>query len=93
MIKQLLQNWKTTSAGLVMIVGSVIHLVFAVRAGNATEGVWTASLTAILAGIGLIFAGDSAQSAKQVQDAKQEIQTAFLNKPEAKPITGIPNPP
>lgn len=42
-----------------MIGGSVIHLVFAIKAGTATEAVWTVSLTAIVGGTGLIFAGDA----------------------------------
>jgi len=88
----LLSNWKTTSAGLVMIIGSVIHLIFAVRAGNATEGVWTASVTAIVAGIGLIFAGDSATSQAQTRVLSQQVKSAIethdtsqLAKPPEKP--------
>jgi hypothetical protein len=63
MIKDLLKNWKTTSAGLTMIIGSVVHLVFAVKGGTANEMVWTVSLTAIVGGLGLVFAGDSSVSA------------------------------
>lgn len=74
-MKNLLASWKTTSAGAVMIIGSVIHLIFAVRSGTATEGVWTASLTAIVAGLGLIFAGDAAASV-----AKSEADTTFVKK-------------
>lgn len=62
MIRNLLNNWKTTSAGLTMIIGSTVHLVFTVRAGTATETVWTVSLTAIVGGLGLMFAGDASKS-------------------------------
>lgn len=75
MIKNLVASWKTTSAGLVMIIGSIIHLIFAVRSGTATEGVWTASLTAIVAGIGLILAGDAAASV-----SKADAETTFAKK-------------
>lgn len=75
MIKNLVASWKTTSAGLVMIIGSIIHLIFAVRSGTATEGVWTASVTAIVAGIGLILAGDATASV-----SKSEADTTFVKK-------------
>lgn len=62
MIKNLLNNWKTTSTGLVSIIGIVVHLVFTVRAHTADEGTWTASLVGIVLAAGLIFAGDASQS-------------------------------
>jgi len=65
MINNLLQNWKTTSAGLIMIAGSVIHLVFSVRAGTANENTWTIAITAIIGGIGLLLAGDAAASVQK----------------------------
>lgn len=69
MIQNLIKNWKTTSAGLTLIVGSVVHLVFAFH--TADEATWTASITAILGGLGLIFAGDAnVPSATSVQTAQ-----------------------
>ena len=65
MIKTLISNWKTTSAGLIMIAGSVIHLVFSVRAGTANENTWTIAITAIIGGIGLLLAGDAAASVQK----------------------------
>jgi hypothetical protein len=50
------QNWKTTSAGLIMIIGSVATLIFT---HPLTQAVIVAAATAILGGIGLIFAKDS----------------------------------
>lgn len=47
-----------------MILGSTIHLVFAVRAHTADENTWTISVTAIIGGIGLIFAGDASKTEK-----------------------------
>ncbi len=63
-MQNLLKNWKTTSAGLIMIIGSAVHLVFTVKDGTANENTWTISLTAIVGGIGLIFAGDSSAPPK-----------------------------
>ncbi len=67
MIKQLLNNWKTTAAGLSAIIGSVVHIIFAVKHGTADESTWTASLIGIISGVGLLSAGDASQSAKQSQ--------------------------
>jgi hypothetical protein len=63
-INTLISNWKTTSAGLLLAGGSVIHLIFAVRSHTADENTWTIALTAIVGGIGLIFAGDASASLK-----------------------------
>lgn len=76
MIKNLLTNWKTTSVGLGMIIGSIIHLVFAVMGHTATEGVWTASVSAIIGGIGLLAAGDASKS--QTKDDAQKAQQATV---------------
>jgi len=82
MIQNLLTNWKTTSAGLVMIIGSIIHLIFAIKGGHADEPTWTATFTAILAGIGLIAAGDGSTAVKahqetltQLEDIKSAVRT------------------
>ena len=56
-----------------MIIGSTVHLIFCIKADTATEGVWTASLTAILGGAGLIFAGDAKASAKAHEETKTMI--------------------
>lgn len=73
MIANLLRNWKTTSAGMTLIIGSIVHLVFAFH--TADEATWTASLTAIGGGLGLMFAGDanvpSATSVKTAQAIDQ----------------------
>lgn len=62
MIKNLLASWKTTSAGLIMIIGSAMHLIFTVKDGTANENTWTVSLSTIVGGLGLIFAGDASNS-------------------------------
>lgn len=70
-----LKNWRTTSAGVAMIVTSVIHLVFAVRHGTADETTWTTSILTTVAGLGLIFAGDAAASRANHEESKQAIST------------------
>jgi hypothetical protein len=73
-MKKLKANWQTSSIGLSMIGLTIIHLVFAIRAGNATEGVWTASFGTVMGGIGLLFAGDASKSA-----TKEEVQAVAQN--------------
>jgi hypothetical protein len=60
------KSWKTTSAGIVLVVGGAIRLYFAIKAGNITEEAITTSLTGILSGIGLIFARDNDKSSEDV---------------------------
>lgn len=42
-----------------MIIASGVHLVFSVLRHTSNENTWTIALTAILTGVGLIFAGDA----------------------------------
>jgi len=69
MIKQLLVNWKTTSAGLTLLIGAWVHLAFALKNHTADETTWTTTLLATVSGIGLILAGDSDKSATK-EEAK-----------------------
>jgi hypothetical protein len=92
MIQKLFAHWKTTSAGLLMILGSVVHLVFAVRAKTADENTWTISLTAILGGIGLMFSGDAANSEKNAA-AIDQINLVGPNANAAPLATTPVNPP
>lgn len=85
MIKNLIANWKTTSAGLIMIGGSIIHLVFAVRAKTANENTWTMTLTGIVGGVGLLAAGD-ASVVQALPQAGAQGQLAY------KPLTGSDAP-
>ncbi len=62
-MQNLLKNWKTTSAGLALIIGNVVHLVFSVKSHTGDENTWTVGLIAIITGVGLIFAGDASASA------------------------------
>lgn len=72
-MQNLLKNYKTTSAGLAIIIGSVVHLVFAVKGHTGDENTWTTALVAIAGGIGLMFAGDAAASAQAHADSTAAI--------------------
>lgn len=56
-----LQNWKTTSAGLAAIATALGDLFTAAGHGQIT-GNLSGDIAAIIAGIGLIFAGDASAS-------------------------------
>lgn len=58
-MNRFINNWKTTSAGLVMIGGAIVHLAFAVKNKTADENTWTITIGAIIGGLGLILAGDA----------------------------------
>jgi hypothetical protein len=62
---QILSNWKTTSAGLVAIITSGVHLIFQMKAHTLTETDCSATLIAIALGLGAIFAGDASASTQK----------------------------
>lgn len=83
MIANLLKNWKTTSAGLTLIIGSIVHLVFTFH--TADEATWTASLTAIGGGLGLMFAGDANVPSNATVQNSQAIDQ--INQSGPSPLT------
>ncbi len=50
-------NWKTTSAGLIMIIGAISSFFFI--EGKLTQAELMIQITAILGGLGLLFAKDN----------------------------------
>ena len=58
-MKNIMNNWKTSSAGIAMILTGVVHLVFQLKAHSLSETDCTATMLAILGGVGLIYAGDA----------------------------------
>ena len=52
-------SWKTTSAGIIMIIGGITRLIFAIKNNQFTEEAITTTATTILGGVGLLFAKDS----------------------------------
>jgi hypothetical protein len=53
------KNWKTTSAGIVAIISSIVGMIFAIKNKQVTPEVITGCVTGFLAGIGLLFAKDN----------------------------------
>ena len=57
-MNSILANWKTTSAGVAAILTALADMATAFSHGNITANLST-DITAIVAGVGLIFAGDA----------------------------------
>lgn len=72
-----IKNWRTTSAGLTLVITNGVHLVIAARAGTANENTWVLSLTGILTGVGFLVAGDAAQSSSQADTLAEQVKTAI----------------
>jgi hypothetical protein len=56
-----MKDWKTTSAGISMIVGAIVGVYFAITTGTLDAVAITAATTAILGGIGLLVAKDATE--------------------------------
>lgn len=82
MMQNLLKNWKTTSAGILSIGLSSIHLIYQLKSHTADENSWGVWLTAVLVGVGLLFAGDSSTSVQKT-DVTPDPGTGFLKKADA----------
>jgi hypothetical protein len=54
----MMKDWKTTASGAAMILGALSTVLFAISKGAITQEVITGAMTAILGGVGLIFASD-----------------------------------
>ncbi len=76
-MKNLLANWKTSSAGITMSLIAIVHLVFECIHGEANETTWTRAIVTCVGGIGLIFAGDSAAGQKRTEELKEDVKTAI----------------
>ncbi len=57
-LENLFKNYKTTSAGLLSIIGGLTRLGFGLANDQVTEEVVMTAATTILLGIGLLFARD-----------------------------------
>ena len=60
-LQSFLSNWKTTSAGLAVIATALGDILTAAGHGQLT-GNLAGDITGLVAGIGLIFAGDASAS-------------------------------
>lgn len=54
-MKNFFTNWKTTSAGILLVIGSIVGVIFAPA---ITVPVIMGAATGVLGGVGLIFAKD-----------------------------------
>jgi hypothetical protein len=54
-----MNDWKTTSAGILAILSAIISIVYAAVAGAVPAELLISAVTSILAGIGLIYAKDA----------------------------------
>ena len=73
-----LQNgsWKTTSAGLLTILGGLTKFAFACKNGTVTEDLVMSCCVVVVAGVGLMLARDNDKSSEQVLASKQpKIET------------------
>lgn len=59
-------SWKTTSAGILSIVGGLVRLGFAIKAKELSEEAIMTIATTILTGVGLLFARDNNKTSEQV---------------------------
>lgn len=85
-LSNLLVNWKTTSSGLLSIIGGVVRLIFAFSNHGVTEEAIMTSATTILLGVGLLFARDvnvtSTDLGLQTVQSKATAKTVVVDKPK-----------
>ena len=68
-------SWKTTSAGLLTIIGGLTKFAFTIKAGNVTEESVMTMFIVVAGGVGLLFARDNDKSTEQVQASKSVNKT------------------
>ncbi len=84
-------NWKTTSSGLLSIIGGITRIGFAAKSHMVTEESVMTAATTILLGAGLLFARDvnvsSVDLGLQTVEPKAEATEVVVDKPtiEKKP--------
>jgi len=58
-MKKVFSHWKTTSMGILSILGGLTRLIFAIKSGVFNEEVVMTCATTIVGGVGLILAADN----------------------------------
>lgn len=66
-------SWKTTTAGILAIVGGITRLVFAIKTGTFNEEAIITTVTSILTGVGLLFAKDGDVTGGTVDNGKRPV--------------------
>ena len=69
-MNNLINNWKTSSAGLVLILTGLIHIGFGLIHKSINETDFTTTMVSIVTGVGLIVAGDGSKSAAAHEETK-----------------------
>ncbi len=93
-LKSITSNWKTSSAGIGMIVGGLTHLAFAIKNQTLTETMVISEIMACVAGWGLLEAGDSSKSASEIAKVDTKVdQTAKAVLQDDTTILPKPTPP
>lgn len=72
-MNNVIKNWKTTSAGVVLILTGLIHIAFGIIHKSITETDFTTTMVSIVTGVGLIVAGDGTASAQAHEETKQLV--------------------
>lgn len=83
MIKHLFTNWKTTSAGITLIAGAVVHIVFMFQKDQAiSETDVMVTIGSVLGGIGMLAAGDAdkSQSKEAAKEAMEDTKIMMRGK-------------
>lgn len=62
-----MKNWKTTSAGILMIAGGIVRFIFAMKSGNFSEEAIMTTVSSVLTGIGFLVSKDQNVTGGTVQ--------------------------
>lgn len=76
-------SWKTTSTGLLAILGGIVRLVFVVKSGNVSEEAVMTILTTIVTGVGLLAARDNDKSSEDVKASPADKAVKDFTNPPA----------
>jgi len=76
------KSWKTTSAGILMIVGAIVGLVFAFKNNAVNEGTVMAAVTSIMGGVGLLVAKDNNVTGGSVVNANTDPEAVKASQSE-----------
>lgn len=94
-----MNSWKTTSAGIALIISSIVGFIFALRTPPLTQEVVMGCVTGLLGGIGLLFAKDAnvtggTKTFKMIAVfciLSVSVSSQSLFKPMKKPVTFTKN--